>query len=188
MSDVPMSSESLWQRLVAADHEYRAALFEVRRGAAPGSSTRSGLIEMLRTYLHRCGDERTLAIAVLRHLDEEFRRAVFVEIVEVAMTAERDMLAAFTLIRGMDREWVRDHLPSAVQKTLDQPYADYGEYRAAAVLLKEAESPYLARVVEQADASDNYDIRGVANDFREAAAALLRVDEVARRSEEERSQ
>ncbi|MGZ3665258.1 MAG: hypothetical protein ACXWQR_08200 [Ktedonobacterales bacterium] len=173
MADAQMPSDDLWQRLVAANREYNDALYAVRRAAAAKSQTRRGLIEILRNGLTSATHQH-LAVELLRHVDEEFQRALFFEIVYVAMTTERDMLKAFNIIHAMDREWVREHAPAAVQDVLDQPWADYGEYRAAAVLLNEIQSPYLARVVEQANASDNYDIREVADDFREAAATLQR--------------
>lgn len=170
-----MSNEDKWQRLVAADREYHEALNAVRDAAAPNSSVRGELIAILRKVLTTAAyiDWR-LAMEVMHRLDEEFRRAVFSEIVYVAMTTERDMPTPLNLIRAMDREWVREHLPAAVQHVLDQPWADYGQYGAAAYILKEWQSPYLARVIEQADASDIYEVREIADDYREDAAALQR--------------
>lgn len=173
MADTQMSSEDLWQRLAAANREYHDALYAVRDAAKMEGHTRHGLIEILRRGL-KSATHQHLAVEAIRHLDEELRRAVFFEIVHVEMTSHRDGGAALELMRDMDREWVREHLPAAVQHVLDQPWADYYEYRGAALLLKEWQSPYLACVIEQADASDTFEVCEVADDYREAAEALQR--------------
>ncbi len=89
MTDAQMSGEDLWQRLIAANREYLGALYAVRDAAKMEGQTRRDLIELLRRSLTSATHQH-LAVEVMRHLDEEFRRAVFFEIVHVEMTSERD--------------------------------------------------------------------------------------------------
>lgn len=149
-------TDELWRQLVAAEN----AFFAARMALFQSGADIPGLV--VRALDDPSG--RGTALRLLPLLDEDARRQVFPQLVELASWGHGYTRDIRDIILSLDRSWVLTHVPPEVDRVLQQS-PTYEEYRRLAELLRMLESPYLSSLVHAAAASDDPDIREVANDF-----------------------
>jgi hypothetical protein len=98
---------------------------------------------------------------------EEVRRHLFQTLIDLAAVSHSDIQLVRDVILSIDRQWLAIHIEPEVDRVLDNAQ-EYEEFRRLAELLKMMESPHLASLVARAAASDDPDIREVAQDFSSA--------------------
>lgn len=162
MTSQPPSArvELLWQDLVeAAGHYYNArmAFFQAIRTGADA-------IVLLRAALRAPGLPRGEALQVVRY-DEQLKRDLFPELIYLETWTHGFGELVRDVIVSMDRGWLEEHLPGAMDDVLEQVT---GEDAAEAYLgyfdlLKTLDSPYLTTLREKAAASDDPEVRALAD-------------------------
>jgi hypothetical protein len=98
--------------------------------------------------------------------NEAYRRFVFPQLVDYAAYGEADLDLVREVILAMDREWVLGQIGALVDTILNREDITYWEYGRLAELLELLDSPMLENIVRRAEASDDRDIREVAERFR----------------------
>jgi hypothetical protein len=108
--------------------------------------------------------ERASAIKTLMILPETQRRELLPDLVTLASMYVGAIELVRNAIRCFDRPWLLANIEPLIWRELGRA-ATYEQYRLLAELLDALESPCLAAVVSQALASEDADIREVAQDF-----------------------
>lgn len=114
--------------------------------------------------------ERTSALRLLFFLqDNELRKAVFGELVDLASCGHTDIELCRTVIKSIPLDWVRTNImpaiAAALNKMADQPEVEEEAYRRYAELLREVDQTLLSRHVEAAVVHANEGVREVGRDF-----------------------
>lgn len=144
-----------WGTLLEAEREFVAAR---RRVVALGED----LIPVLRSALAQ-PHERGTALRLLLVVDVGIRLALFPELVQLASVGHADIGLCREVIRSLPRYWVEANLGAEIRPILEHGGGE--EYRRLAELLEELGSDMLDELVARAAASDNADVREVAEDF-----------------------
>lgn len=99
---------------------------------------------------------------------ERYRQRLLRELVHEAAIGDWDLslILVRQIILAMDRDWLRAHIGTVVTEILDSEEVSYWEYRRLAELLERVDHDVLDRLLDRAAASQDADIREVAEDYR----------------------
>lgn len=150
----PSDRSARWSDVVSAD----AALFEARRRFLAGGN----VDDELRHALTRATD-RGAALRLLMSLDVSLIIGLITELVSLASVAHADISLVRQVVGRIPGEWAEAYLWDFIEPVLEQGGGE--EYRRLAELLRGLDSEHLGRLVSRAAASNDEEIREVAEDF-----------------------
>jgi hypothetical protein len=115
-------------------------------------------------------EERAAALRVLLLLqDEELKKTLFAELVDLASSAHKDIGLCRTVIKSIRLDWVRSNIMAAMSSVLkklaDQPDWEEEAYQRYAELLAEIDQTLLLKHVEAAVVHANEGVREIGHDF-----------------------
>lgn len=145
-----------WEELVRAEEVYLSARTALFAADAEGQ---------LRLALASPRGRGT-ALRTLRDAPVELVMDLVDPLFEAAATTHPQVGLARSVLGRVDAGWLAAALRPRVEEWLSRPGADWADYRRVAELLSALDQrPLLAEVVHRAAASDDEDIREVAEDF-----------------------
>ncbi|WP_158887002.1 hypothetical protein [Amycolatopsis anabasis] len=149
-------SSEAWDATVAAVRQYRQAL--ARLSVLP-------IGEILAETLRK-PQSRDTALLVLADVWDEAKRPAVPELLELARGGPGELAWVRQVIRGLPVEVLDEELPGFVGRVIDDPEADYWDFRRAAELLEDlGREELVQRLVTAGRKSDDPDMIEFVEDY-----------------------